>query len=419
MRWKVDPPGFRFDPRKSVARFSVIVPGTNAMRRRKETVYVERRDEALALWREFRDGVLRGETPAKRVSTFSEYVNRYLSDYVLRVSPSTAKSYRQITRNHLLPFFGARRLDEITMALVRDFVGSLKRYRSNAKSRRGKPLSPASINDYLAVLRLLVRDAHERGLLLTLPWRGKWPREKEEPLKLELSPEEHTRFLAVFDDEAGFRSHVERTRSKGLLVASPRFGGRPRSFGGGRRSKGEAAGAHFARFRSAKPLFVVALETGLRRSDLLALSWRSVDLDQGWIRLTMKKTKREATVPISAACRAALKELLARPVVAERVFVNGSGHPISWTTVQHCFDLAKELSGIIRRFRFHDLRHTFACTLASGGVSLQVISRALGHASVRMCERYARPSEEALLEIRRVLDAQQKIAPPVGRQGAL
>jgi hypothetical protein len=66
VRWKVDPPGFRFDPRKSVARFSVIVPGTNAMRRRKETVYVERRDEALALWREFRDGVLRSEAVDKK-----------------------------------------------------------------------------------------------------------------------------------------------------------------------------------------------------------------------------------------------------------------------------------------------------------------------------------------------------------------
>jgi integrase len=418
VRWKVDPPGFRFDPRKSVARFSVIVPGTNAMRRRKETVYVERRDDALTLWREFRDGVLRGETPAKRVSTFSEYVNRYLSDYVLRVSPSTAKSYKQITRNHLLPFFGARRLDEITMALVRDFVGSLKRYRSNAKTRRGKPLSPASINDYLAVLRVLVRDAHERGVIEHLSWRGRWPLEKVEALRLELTPEERRRFLAAFDDEAAFREHAERTCSTGKVVSSRRFGGSPRSFGGGRRPEGEAVAAHFSRLRSLKPLFVVALETGLRRSDLLSLRWRSVDLENGWIRITMEKTKREAVIPVSAACREALAELGERVVLAEFVFVRDDGRRLSWTTVQKTFELLKTLAGITRRFRFHDLRHTFGCRLASGGVSIQVIAKAMGHSSVQMTERYARPSEESLTEIRRALDAQKAKTPPGVSQGA-
>lgn len=46
--------------------------------------------------------------------------------------------------------------------------------------------------------------------------------------------------------------------------------------------------------------------------------------------------------------------------------------------------------------------HTFASRLASAGVPLQVIARALGHTSIAMSQRYARPSSEAMLK---VLDA--------------
>ncbi|MFI5180618.1 MAG: tyrosine-type recombinase/integrase [Thermoanaerobaculia bacterium] len=396
----------------------MIVPGTNAMRRRKKTIFVEKRDKAHELWAEFREEVLRGGSPKPKVVTFGDYVSRHLSDYLHRVSPATATSYGQMVRNHLLPFFGLRRLDEISMASVRDFVGHLKRYRSKARSRFGRTLSPATINDCLAVLRVLVRDAHERGVIEKLPWRGRWPFEKAEAPRLELIPEEQRRFLVAFDDELAFREHVERSRSNGRVVSSSRFGGFPRSFGGGRRPEGEAVGAHFSRFRSLKPLFVVALETGLRRSDLLSLRWRSVDLENGWIRITMRKTKREAVIPISAACREAFAELHERPVLAEFVFVRDDGRTQSWTTVKKTFELAKTLAGITRRFRFHDLRHTFGCRLASGGVSIQVIAKAMGHCSVQMTERYARPSEESLTEIRRALDAQKVKTPPGVNQGA-
>lgn len=186
-------------------------------------------------------------------------------------------------------------------------------------------------------------------------------------------------------------------------MSSPFFAGTPRGFGGGRKPDGVALGVFFDRFQRMKPFFVVALETGLRRGDLLALKWASVDFAEGWIRVSVRKTSREALIPISQACRHALIACRG-PVGSERVFVTDEGRPLSWSTVHRQFQLAKELASITRRFRFHDLRHTFGSTLASRGVSLQVIAKALGHASVRMSERYARPSEEALQQIRRALD---------------
>jgi hypothetical protein len=54
---------------------------------------------------------------------------------------------------------------------------------------------------------------------------------------------------------------------------------------------------------------------------------------------------------------------------------------------------------------FHDLRNKFARRLASGSVSIQVIAKALGHSTVAMSERYARPSEEAMKSILSALDS--------------
>ncbi len=86
--------------------------------------------------------------------------------------------------------------------------------------------------------------------------------------------------------------------------------------------------------------------------------------------------------------------------------------------LERAFATAKKLAKITRRFRFHDLRHTFASTLASQGVSLQVIARALGHTTTKMSERYARPSEEAIKRAAEALDrANQSLAALSGGRG--
>ena len=152
-------------------------------------------------------------------------------------------------------------------------------------------------------------------------------------------------------------------------------------------------------------VFVIALETGLRKSDLLNLLWPQVDLPGGFIRVFMRKTKRFAVIPISSLCREALLACKARPVASRFVFTNADGTRVAEMAVRRAFLLAKRLAGITRRFRFHDFRHSAAVTLASEGVSPQVIQQVLGHASLRMSERYLRVNVAALDAARRALDA--------------
>ena len=85
--------------------------------------------------------------------------------------------------------------------------------------------------------------------------------------------------------------------------------------------------------------------------------------------------------------------------------MNDDGSRVADITLRRAFLQAKRIAGITRRFRFHDLRHTAACTLASAGVSLQVIQKILGHTSIRMTERYVRVNDATVSEARRALDA--------------
>lgn len=95
-------------------------------------------------------------------------------------------------------------------------------------------------------------------------------------------------------------------------------------------------------------------------------------------------------------------------MISEFVFVTESLRPYSAKPIQRYFQRAKAIAGIDRKFRFHDLRHTFGLNLASAGVSLQVIARCLGHSTTKMAERYARPSEESLRAVVSALDQKFK-----------
>ena len=62
------------------------------------------------------------------------------------------------------------------------------------------------------------------------------------------------------------------------------------------------------------------------------------------------------------------------------------------------------------------LRHSFASFLASRGVSIQVIAKALGHSSSTMAERYARPNEGAMKSILSALDSASTGVPARGEK---
>jgi integrase len=173
----------------------------------------------------------------------------------------------------------------------------------------------------------------------------------------------------------------------------------------------EQAQVYFGWFRASRPVFTVALECGFRVGDLLRLEWSRVDLRQGLVSFIQSKSGKAVSVPMSSACREALQDLKSRPLASHRwVFTQKNGQRYSLTTLRDHFATAKKISGITRRLRLHDLRHSLASKLVSEGISLQIVQGVLGHASIVTTQRYARPDEAARRTVADALDRRRTAA---------
>jgi integrase len=399
-------PGFKYNPKNHTARFSLYVPNSGGKLRRALTVDAPSRAEALVLWQAFRDEVggvdpeqpKRGIAPQSAASasgspSFRVFIEEHLEKICARLAPKTLSTYQTIADARLIPFFGDKVLTAIHSCDVEDFMAVTL-----------KECSPAYVNACVRTFKALLRHAVKRRVIADSPLTEKIKFEDVQLPELELNDAERVAFLGAFDDEIAFRADIGSRRRQAHVVTSEHFKS-PRQFGFGLNPESDASHFIFLRFRALKPMFVVALETGLRKSDLLNLRWSQVDASAGFIRLTMKKTKKWAVVPISQLCREALDECRRRPVVSEFVFVTEEGRQVADITLRRAFLRAKRIAKLTRRFRFHDLRHSAACTLASMGVSLQVIQKILGHTSIKMTERYVRVNDSAVAEARRALDA--------------
>ena len=388
-------PGFAYDSKRKRVVLDGFVPGTKCKVRRQRTVENVTRDQALAAWKIFREELASGRA-VEGPLTLRQFVAAYYELIAATHAPGTRKTQGMILKNHLLRYFGDSELAAITTIRVIDFIADL----------RVRSFSASFINDCVRVLKMLLRQAVERDVIPDYPIKKKVPKEKETPLRLELKVDERARFFGAFENEAAFRQHIDASRSLGPVKPSKHFGETARRFGGGMRGDSKATGAYFERFHELRDFFIVAVETGLRAwTDLRNLQWSSIDFAAGFIRVLMQKTQLEAEIPISAACREALRRCRMNEVGSVYVFIDAKGRRFSPTRIRRAFLLAKQLAEITRRFRPHDLRHTFGCRLADRNISLQKIAKALGHTTTRMAERYARPSEESMREITSALDS--------------
>lgn len=144
-----------------------------------------------------------------------------------------------------------------------------------------------------------------------------------------------------------------------------------------------------------KPIVITALNTGMRKGEILALKWDNVDLNNGFILLDagMTKNGERREIPINATLRATLEELYKGTVKKPRridvpyVFYD-SNTGKAFVRLQRCFISACKKANI-RDFRFHDLRHTFASHLVMAGIDLTTVKELLGHKELTMTLRYA------------------------------
>lgn len=135
-----------------------------------------------------------------------------------------------------------------------------------------------------------------------------------------------------------------------------------------------------------KPIVITALNTGMRKEEILSLRWdRHVDLKHGFILLDTTKSGERREIPINETLRQTFQAIVRR-VDSPYVFTDENGN--RYHDIKRSFHSACQRAGI-KDFTFHDLRHTFASHLVMAGVDLPTVKELLGHKTLSMTLRYA------------------------------
>ena len=126
------------------------------------------------------------------------------------------------------------------------------------------------------------------------------------------------------------------------------------------------------------PIIDMAIETAMRRSEILSLTWENVDIQNGTCYLPMTKNGSPRTVPLTSKALRIAKSL---PQNSELVF------PISSNAVRLSWDRLRSRAGI-NDLRFHDLRHEAISRFFERGLSIAEVALISGHKDPRMLFRY-------------------------------
>jgi len=317
-------------------------------RKSSQTKNKREAEEVERKWREdLRRGLVLDEV---RELTLTEALDRFFDSHIIYQGPeNAAKELRRL--NMLRDAFGpTTKLSKIT-------AGVISEYRD---SRLSDGRAPATVRRELALLRNMLNKACKEWEVLQAAPHFKMPRVDNE----------RDRFLTSEEEKA-------------LLEASP---------------------THLRNF------IIFALETGARKSEVLKLQWKDVDLERSprpIVRFMNTKNKEHRGVPLPKRVSELLRTLKKEcPDGEQLVFLREIKKHKKYIPIgdpRTSFENARENANL-EDFRIHDLRHTYASRLAMAGVPLLNISKLLGHKDLKMTLRYAHLAPEALDDAVAVLD---------------
>jgi integrase len=288
-------------------------------------------------------------------TTVTQLAERWLAaERVAREKVQTVRRYEIALRHHILPALGAREVRSLTPYDVRRFL----------EQRRGGRLSKASCLLLLAVLGRLVERAMETERLLVVnPCAGARK-------ALALGTKQKTEAPKAFTAEQ--LAHVLET----ARTVDP---------------------AH-------APLFSLLARTGVRIGEGCALRWDDVDWRAGQITVAGTVTRmgtvntpkngEERVVDMSDALATELRQLQVQRkaealqrgwgTVPARIFCTRRGKLYPLTEAARRFKRVLERAGLPGHFSLHTFRHTWASLNLAAGVSLEYVSRTLGHRDSRI-----------------------------------
>ena len=135
-----------------------------------------------------------------------------------------------------------------------------------------------------------------------------------------------------------------------------------------------------------KTIVITALNTGMRRGEILSLKRKNLDLMHGFILLDKTKNGERREIPINKTLGGVLQALPKRLDSPFVIFHPKTGLP--YGEIKHSFETARKNANLAV-FHFHDLRRTCESHLIMSGVDLATVKELLGHKDIKMTLRYA------------------------------
>lgn len=360
---------------RGTAWYAVVDLGPDPVtgKRRQKRISAPTRKACEARLREVLNAVEQGASPDAGKITLREYLDRWLPSIEPTLRPSTHRRYSDLMRQHVIPVLGGVRLVKLAPLDVQRLYAD----------RLDAGLSPTTVHQIHNVLHRALRQAVRWGMTMrNVTEAVDAPRP--------VNPECHTwdakqvaTVLAVGDE------------------------------------------THLA------PLWRLALLTGMRRGELLGLMWKDVDIDRGVlaVRRTLSRGtggtwefgapktasgRRAIALPLSvvdALRRHRVRQLEERLALGDAwedrglVFTNEIGAPLHVNALASRFKKLIAASGV-PTIRFHDMRHTSATLMLSGGEHPKVVAERLGHADVSVTlNRYSHVTPDMQRQAADRLDA--------------
>ena len=268
-----------------------------------------------------------------------------------------AKGYKRswhtdesMLRNHILPLFGHRHLDEIKKE---DIVAM-------HHGRRAGGGAPGSANRLLILMRYLFN--------LALRW---------ELSGLSKNP---TAGVPLFEENNKFERYLTKEEAQRLYEV-----------------------VSHSENRMLKFIVPMLILTGARKREVLDARWQDFDLDMRIWRIPTSKSGKARHVPLSNGALQVLAEVRVEQATWPKsaldstwVFANpDTGKP--FVSIFCAWNTSRKRAGL-PEVRMHDLRHSFASFLINNGRSLYEVQKILGHTQVRTTQRYAHLAQETLLD---------------------
>ena len=325
----------------------------------RSKVFATRR-EALEWLRNNENDAALERTARPRGKTLADLIEDFVHAGVCKYA---APSHLEFWRDQL----GDRPIAELTHGDINGCLLTLRTRRAMRRTTDGikqtdRPLTPATINRYAAALSAVLGFALQHGVIDNHPMKGgKVKRLKEGPGRQRiLTPDEESRLLAA---------------------------------------------AKAARWEGMHLFVLMLLTTAARKSEVLTLRWRDVDLARGFAVLGKTKNGSPRALPLVAEVRAELAAFAkVRPLGSDYVFFDPK-HPERHKDVDTVWRFVRARAGLddsadsLHRVVMHTTRHTGVTKIIRGGANLAQAAMISGHKTLAMLKRYEHLAADDVLEL--------------------